>query len=47
MPSNQVLINNAIEYFVVDDKMDELIDWLNDNCSVAQDDNKAEVKEAL
>ena len=31
MPSNHILINNGIEYFVNDGKMDELIQWLRQN----------------
>lgn len=31
MPSNHVLINNNIEYIVVDSQMDELLWWLDAN----------------
>lgn len=31
MPSNEVLINQAIRFIVSDSKMDELLGWLNLN----------------
>lgn len=31
MPINQIKINNAIEYYVVDSKMQEVIMWLDNN----------------
>jgi len=31
MPSNYILINEKIEYFVHDKKMPELMQWLKDN----------------
>ncbi len=31
MPSNQIIINKAEEYYVGDSKMDELLKWLDEN----------------
>lgn len=31
MPSNQILINKLMEYYVGDSKMDELLKWLDKN----------------
>lgn len=31
MPSNQILINNAVEYYVGDSKIEELMEWLEKN----------------
>jgi len=31
MPANQVIINNAIKYYVGDSKMEELLTWLDSN----------------
>ena len=31
MPSNHILINNSMEYSVPDSKMDNLLQWLEDN----------------
>jgi hypothetical protein len=31
MPGNQIVINNAIKYYVGDSKMDELLMWLDSN----------------
>ena len=31
MPSNQIVINKALEYFVGDSEMDELLEWLESN----------------
>lgn len=31
MPSNNILINNSLEYTVPDRKMDELVEWLKAN----------------
>jgi len=31
MPSNQILINKALEYYVGDSRMEELLKWLNEN----------------
>jgi len=31
MPGNQIVINGAIEYYVGDSKMDELLAWLDNN----------------
>lgn len=31
MPSNHILINNALEYSVPDRNMDKLIEWLKGN----------------
>lgn len=31
MPCNQITINNGIEYYVGDSKMEELLSWLNQN----------------
>lgn len=31
MPGNQIVINNAIKYYVGDSKMDELLLWLDSN----------------
>ena len=31
MPSNQVVINKAVEYYVGDSRMDELLKWLDIN----------------
>ena len=36
MPSNHILINDAIKYFVYDDVMDELIQWLRENGQEAE-----------
>lgn len=31
MPGNQIVINKAIEYYVGDSKIEELLTWLNSN----------------
>ncbi len=31
MPSNHILINNAMEYFVPDSKMDDFLRWIDRN----------------
>ena len=31
MPGNQIVINKAIEYYVGDSKMEELLMWLDSN----------------
>ena len=31
MPSNFIIINNNMEYIVVDSKMDDLLQWLDTN----------------
>ena len=31
MPGNQIIINNAIKYYVGDSKMEELLAWLDNN----------------
>jgi len=31
MPSNSIKINNSIEYYVGDSKMEELLAWLEEN----------------
>jgi hypothetical protein len=44
MPSNQIVINNGIKYYLGDSKMEELLSWLNKN-GVKQDvetDNESE-----
>ena len=35
MPSNHILINNSMEYFVPDSKMDEFMEWLDSKGEVA------------
>lgn len=37
MPSNQIVINNGIEYFVSDSKMPELIEYLDTNGELTAD----------
>jgi hypothetical protein len=31
MPGNQIVINNAIKYYVGDSKIEELLTWLDSN----------------
>jgi hypothetical protein len=31
MPGNIITINDSIEYYVGDSKMDELLEWLSEN----------------
>lgn len=45
MPSNHVLINNSIEYIVVDSKMDEFLRWLEHNGSLVETGLKQEPDE--
>ncbi len=42
MPSNHILINNAMEYFVVDSQMGELIDWLDKNAHPSNKDSETQ-----
>lgn len=42
MPSNHVLINNSMEFIVVDSKMEDFLNWLKENGSVVETDIKKE-----
>lgn len=36
MPSNHVLINNGMEFIVVDSKMEDFLNWLKENGSAVK-----------
>lgn len=42
MPSNNVLINNSMEFIVVDSKMEDFLQWLKDNGSEVETGIKQE-----
>ena len=42
MPSNHVLINNSMEFIVVDSKMEGFLTWLKENGSVVDTDIEKE-----
>lgn len=41
MPSNRICINNAIQYSVSDNNMDELIQWLQEKGHIVENDDAA------
>ncbi len=45
MPSNHVLINNSIEYIVIDSKMDTFLNWLEQNGSMVETGSRKELDE--
>ncbi len=45
MPSNNILINNVMEYSVPDSKMDDFILWLQGNGHIADTGVRAEPDE--
>jgi len=45
MPSNHILINNSIEYIVVDSRMDDFLHCLNENGHMVNTGIKAEPDE--
>ena len=47
MPSNHILINNALEYSMSDRKMDEFIGWLNENAHIVDTGIKKESDEVV
>ena len=47
MPSNHILINNSMEYIVVDSKMDDFLQWLNENGSIADTGIEREFDEVI
>ena len=47
MPSNHVLINNGMEYSVPDSKMDNLLQWLEDNAYTTNTGLRKEAEEII
>jgi hypothetical protein len=47
LPSNHVLINNSMEYIVNDNRMDEFLNWLNENGYAVDTGIKKEADETI
>jgi len=47
MPSNHILINNSMEYSVPDSKMDNLLQWLEDNAYTTDTGLRKEPEEII
>ena len=47
MPSNHVLINNNVEFIVVDSKMEDFLSWLQRNGSMVETGLKKESDELV
>jgi len=47
MPSNHILISNSMEYSVPDSKMDNLLQWLEDNACTANTGLRKEPDEII
>ncbi len=45
MPSNHILINNSIEFIVVDSKMDDFLEYLKQNGNAVDSGIKKELDE--
>jgi len=45
MPSNQIVINKTIEYYVGDSKMEELLTWLDSNGFKQGEETDAEIED--
>ena len=47
MPSNHILINNSMEYSVPDSKIDNLLQWLEDNAHTVDTGLRKEPEEII